>query len=176
MKLRGFPTLDSKQLSDQIAPIEVTGLHRETRFRRKVRSVGIPGAVDRFVKKYIVPAVFSMLVCSILLKSQQPLVGLIQGTIVDQKHAAVPYALLTATNVDSVEPDSHTRTTNADERGLYQFVDVPEGRYSIVVQKKGYRDYTIAMVSVRGGETVNMPEIEMSPATPDQPSAHSSRG
>jgi Carboxypeptidase regulatory-like domain len=108
--------------------------------------------------------VSSILVSSIPVKGQQPLVGRIQGTVVDQKQARIPYATLTATNIDSVEPESHRMTTSADEKGFYQFVDVPEGRYSIVVQIRGYRDYTIPEVTVRGGETVNMPPIKMSPA------------
>ncbi|HEY6341959.1 MAG TPA: carboxypeptidase-like regulatory domain-containing protein [Bryobacteraceae bacterium] len=116
------------------------------------------------MEKYFLTAVFSLLAFSIPVKTQQPLVGLIQGRIVDQKQAPIPYATLTATNIDSVEPESHRKTTGTDDKGFYQFVDVPEGRYSIVVKKTGYRDYEIPVVTVRGGETVNMPEIKMSPA------------
>ena len=95
--------------------------------------------------------------------SQQPLAGLIQGKIVDEKtQAPVSYAGLTATNIDSVDPESHRRTTGADERGLYQFADIPEGRYSIEVTKRGYRDYQIPLVNVHAGQTVNMAEIKMS--------------
>jgi Carboxypeptidase regulatory-like domain len=116
------------------------------------------------MKRYFFPVVFSLLVFSISVESQQPLVGSIQGTIIDQKQAPIPYAALTATNIDSVEPESHRRTTGADEKGFYQFVDVPEGRYSIVVTKKGYRNYKIPLVTVRPGEAVKMPEIKMSRA------------
>ncbi len=115
------------------------------------------------MKKCLLPLVLSLLVSSDCVKSQQPLVGSIQGKIIDQKQAAIPYAALTATNIDSVEPESHRRTTGADEKGFYQFVDVPEGRYSIVVKKTGYRDYKISTVTVRAGETVNIPDIKMSP-------------
>ena len=119
------------------------------------------------MKGYLLPVFLPLLVSSILVSSipvsgQQPLVGLIQGTVVDQKQARIPYATLTATNIDAVEPGSRRMTTSADEKGFYQFVEVPEGRYSIVVKKKGYRDYKIPLVTVRPGETVNMPEIKMS--------------
>ena len=113
------------------------------------------------MKRCLLPVVFSVLVFSSPVASQQPMVGLIQGRIVDQKKAPIPYAALTATNIDSVEP--HRRTTGADEKGFYQFVDVPMGRYSIVVQKKGYRDYQIPEVTVRPGETVNLPDTKMTP-------------
>jgi uncharacterized GH25 family protein len=112
--------------------------------------------------KVFFAVVFSFLVSSMPAKCQQPLVGLIQGKIVDQKQAPIPYATLTATNIDSVEQESHRKTTSADEKGFYQFVDVPEGRYSIVVKRKGYRDYKIPEVTVRASETVNMPDIVMS--------------
>ena len=115
------------------------------------------------MKKCFLLLVLSLLGSSDYVKSQQPLVGLIQGKIIDQKQAPIPYAVLTATNIDSVEPASYRRTSGADEKGFYQFVDVPEGRYSIVVKKKtGYRDYKISVVTVRGGETVYMPDIKMS--------------
>ena len=114
--------------------------------------------------RYLLTATLSLLLSPVPLGSQQPLAGLIQGKIVDQKtQAPVSYAGLTATNIDSVDPESHRRTTGADEKGLYQFVDVPEGRYSIVVTKRGYRDYQIPLVTVYAGQTVNMAEIRMSP-------------
>ncbi len=115
------------------------------------------------MKAYAVFIAFSVLGGTFPLQSQQPLVGLIEGTIRNQQGAPVPFAALTATNIDSVEPESHRRTTGADRQGVYQFVDVPEGHYSIVVKKRGYQDYTVPAVTVRGGETVKMPDIKMSP-------------
>jgi hypothetical protein len=115
------------------------------------------------MRAYVLLIAFSLLGCAFPIKSQQPLVGSIQGTIKNQHEAPLPYAALTATNIDSVEPESHHRSTGADKQGFYQFVDVPEGRYSIVVRKSGYQDYTVPEVTVRPGETVNMPEIKMSP-------------
>src|SRR5215469_13356003 len=82
-------------------------------------------------------AVFSLLVSSIPVCSQQPLVGLIQGKIVDQNQAPIPYALLTATDIDHIGSESPRRTTGADAHGFYQFVNVPKGRYSILVKKGG---------------------------------------
>ena len=116
------------------------------------------------MEKYFLTAVLSLLAFSIPVKTQQPLMGLIQGRIVDQKHAPIPNATLTVTNIDAVEPESSRRTTGTDDKGFYEFIDVPEGRYSIIVKKKGYRDYEIPEVTLRGSETLNMPEIKMSPA------------
>jgi hypothetical protein len=116
------------------------------------------------MERFWLTVVFSLMVFSFPVSSQQPLVGLIQGTIVDQKHAPIAYADVIATNIDSVNPQSNRHSTSSDEKGFYQLVDVPEGRFSIVARKKGYRDYKIPVVAVRGGETVTMPEIKMSPA------------
>ena len=112
----------------------------------------LTGATNSGLLRRFLTAALLVVLASVSAGGQQPLVGLIQGRIVDRKtQAPVPYAGLTATNIDSVEPGLHRRTTGADEKGFYQFVDVPEGRYSIVVTKRGYADYTIPLVSVHGG-------------------------
>ena len=103
------------------------------------------------------------LVLPISVRSQQPLVGLIEGTIVDRKLTPLRGALLTATNIDSVEPENHRRSTASDHKGFYQFVDIPMGRYAIIARKSGYRNYRVSEVTVRGGETVKLPRIIMSP-------------
>jgi hypothetical protein len=115
------------------------------------------------MRAYVLFITFSLLGCAFPATSQQPLVGSIQGTVTNQQEAPIPYADLTATNIDNVEPESGRQTTGADKQGIYQFVEVPPGRYSIVVRKSGYRDYTVTLVTVYPGETVNMPEIKMSP-------------
>lgn len=116
------------------------------------------------MRTYVLLTAFSLLAYALPIQSQQPLVGMIQGTIRDQHGAPIPFAALTSTNVDSVEPGSHLQTTGADKQGIYQFVDVPPGRYSIVVKKNGYQDYKVSLVTVHPGETVRMPDIKMSPA------------
>ncbi len=117
------------------------------------------------MRRYVLLLAFSLLGCTFPVNSQQqPLVGCIQGVIKNQHEVPIPYAGLTATNIDSVEPASHRRTTGADKKGIFQFVEVPPGHYSIVVKKSGYRDYTVPVVTVRPGETVKMPEIKMLPA------------
>jgi hypothetical protein len=114
------------------------------------------------MRTYALLITFSLLGCPFAVDSQQPLVGDIQGTIKNQQETPIAWAALTATNIDSVDPESHRRTTGADKRGFYEFVEVPPGHYSIVVKMKGYREYTIPQVTVRPGETVRMPEIKMS--------------
>ena len=122
---------------------------------------GPQSAPSEFVGKNLITAAVSLFVFLLPIAGQQPLVGVIQGTVTDRHNAPVAYANLTAANIDTVEPQR--MMTSADENGFYQFVEVPEGRYSIVVRKKGYRDYRVPVVTVRGGETLPVP-VRMSPA------------
>jgi hypothetical protein len=115
------------------------------------------------MRTYVPLIAFSLLVCVFPVNSQQPLVGYIRGTVKNQHEAPIAYAAVTATNIDAVEPENYRRTTGADRQGIYQFVELSPGHYSILVKKGGYRDYKIPVVTVRPGETVNMPDIKMSP-------------
>lgn len=90
--------------------------------------------------------------------AQQPLVGLIEGVVRDQAKHPVAEVALTATNLDS----GANRYSVSDSGGIYQFVDLSPGRYSITAQKKGYQDFKVDFVNVRPGETVNMADMIMS--------------
>lgn len=114
--------------------------------------------------KYLAAIVFTLLVVAIPTRSQQPLVGLIEGKVADQNQTPVAHAVIVASNIDTVNPKADRRTASADSKGVYQFVAVPEGRYSIVISRQGYRDYRISEVTVRGGETIKIPDITMIPA------------
>jgi Carboxypeptidase regulatory-like domain len=116
------------------------------------------------MKLNLLPAALLLGAFAFPVNSQQPLVGSIEGTIRNQQKAVIPYASLTATNIDSVERESDRRTTAADKQGFYQFVNVPEGRYSIVVRMKGYEDFTVPLLTLRGSQKLKMPVIKMSPA------------
>lgn len=93
------------------------------------------------------------------IEAQQPLVGRIKGVVRDQAKAPVAGVGLTATNLDS----GSTRSTVSDTGGAYQFVNLPPGRFSIMAQKYGYRDFTVALVTVASGETVEMAVITLAP-------------
>jgi len=106
------------------------------------------------VKTCLVFVAFSLLCLAFPVDSQQPLVGLIQGTVKNQQGASVPNASVTATNVDTIEREWQAGGTNS--RGTFQIVDVPPGHYSIAVTNKDYQDYLVPFVSVHDGQTVNL--------------------
>jgi hypothetical protein len=100
--------------------------------------------------------------CGFGIGAQQPLAGTMKGIVRNQTGTPVARVALTAKNLDSGSP----RTTVSDSAGAFQFVDLPPGRYSVTAQKDGYREFTVALVTVASGETVDLPEINLSPTTP----------
>ena len=106
------------------------------------------------VKTSLILVAFSLLCLAFPVDSQQPLVGLIQGTVKNQQGAPVPNASVTATNLDTIEREWQASGTNSG--GTFQIVDVPPGHYSIAVTNKDYQDYLLPFVTLHDGQTVNI--------------------
>jgi Carboxypeptidase regulatory-like domain len=62
----------------------------------------------------------------------------ISGIVTDGSGAAVPGAIITATNVLT----SFTRSTTTDDTGAYLLTNLPIGQYSVMAEKDGFRKYT----------------------------------
>lgn len=122
---------------------------RLDRLRRRIEVAHTKGQL------FFVPVV--LLCCAFSIRAQQPLVGAIKGIVRDQAKSPVAGAGLTATNLDS----GSTRTTASDAAGAYQFVNLPPGRFSIMAQKNGYLNFTVALVTVASGQTVVMAAITL---------------
>src|SRR5690348_82636 len=73
----------------------------------------------------------------------------IQGVVEDPTGAGVPGATLTLTNKDT--GIVQTATSNAD--GVYNFLSLPPGNYSIKVDATGFAPKTLADVTVAGEQT-----------------------
>jgi hypothetical protein len=106
------------------------------------------------VKTCLILVAFSLLCLEFPVDSQQPLVGLIQGTVKNQQGAPVPNASVTATNLDTIEREWQASGTNSG--GTFQIVDVPPGHYSIAVTNRDCQDYLLPFVTVHDGQTVNI--------------------
>ena len=80
--------------------------------------------------------------------------GSIQGTIADQSGAAVPAVNLKATNTQT----GISFTTTSDADGLYTFLVVPVGTYTVVAEKSGLATVTQEniIVTVGGRITLNL--------------------
>lgn len=78
--------------------------------------------------------------------------GSLSGTITDANGAAVPGAKLTATSADN---GSKIEATSSDA-GLYVFPAVPAGRYSLGVEKTGFRKLSRTNIEVRVAQRVDL--------------------
>ena len=71
--------------------------------------------------------------------------GSISGTVKDESSALVPGAVVKATNTDA----GVQQQVATNDRGFYSFPDLPVGRYSVTIEKPGFRFYQ------RSGTTVD---------------------
>ena len=78
--------------------------------------------------------------------------GSIQGTLTDPSGAVVPGASLTATNAAT----GIAFTTSSDANGLYTFLVVPAGTYTIVAHKNGFAEVTQTGVVVTVGARLTL--------------------
>jgi hypothetical protein len=84
--------------------------------------------------------------------SAQETFGSIVGTVTDASGAAVASTPVTVTNLGT----SEKRTQNTNNDGLYQFVNLPPGQYSVEVQKTGFRRFVQSPVTVQTQTTTKI--------------------
>ena len=87
--------------------------------------------------------------------------GLIRGHVTDAKSLAVSGAKVTARNVGTAE----TRMVDADDQGVFVFLEVPAGEYEVSAIAPGLQEYRQAHVIVRVGEETN---VELQLAKPSE--------
>ncbi len=80
----------------------------------------------------------------------QTTAGSIIGTLTDQSTAVLPDTDVTLVNVET--QDKRLARTNQD--GHYQFVNIPPGRYSLVVQRQGYSKLQRGPLEIQVASTV----------------------
>jgi hypothetical protein len=68
----------------------------------------------------------------------QTTVGVVRGTVHDQAGAVVPNAAVTLQNLET----NSSRRTNSDESGLYDFPNVPPGKYQLTVEQAGFKKWS----------------------------------
>lgn len=85
----------------------------------------------------LVLGIFALLSCAILTATAQSTVGIISGTISDERQGVIANASVTARNVET----NTLRTTTSDTEGRYRFPNLPIGNYEISVQAAGFAKY-----------------------------------
>ncbi len=90
-------------------------------------------------------AVFVLLAVTIPFANAQTTFGSIVGTVSDPSGAAIGNTQVTLTNLGTSE--KRTETTNSE--GLYQFVNLPPGQYSVEIEKPGFKHVIRTPVTVQ---------------------------
>src|SRR4051812_35449560 len=73
----------------------------------------------------------------------------ITGTVLDPANAVVPNAAVTLTD----ENTGSVRTGTTDSSGLFRFLNVSPGRYTISVEVTGFKSMSQSQISVSANET-----------------------
>src|SRR5450755_4433973 len=103
------------------------------------------------MKRFLVP--FLSLLLAAFAANAQTFRGAINGTVTDPSGAAVPGAVITAT--ESATAVVHNSQTTSD--GQFAFQDLPLGAYSVSVVVKGFQQTTVANVNVTAGTVYTLP-------------------
>src|SRR5262245_25698257 len=82
--------------------------------------------------------------------------GTVRGTVTDQSGAAVPSGLVTVRNVRT----GLTQTTRTETDGIYSFLYLPAGEYTITVEKAGFRKAETSGVGVHVATVTNV-DVQM---------------
>jgi len=84
----------------------------------------------------------AILLCSVSARAQYR--ASIQGVVTDPQGAAVSGATLTLTNLDT----NQALTATSDENGVYNFNALPSVKFSLTVEKAGFKKKTLANVGI----------------------------
>jgi Carboxypeptidase regulatory-like domain/TonB dependent receptor len=89
--------------------------------------------------------------CSAFLQAQQTLGG-ITGAITDASGGVIPNATVTATD----DQTSLTRTTKTNGEGVYSFVNLPIGSYTLTYSADGYEEQKTPHITVQADRTATL--------------------
>jgi hypothetical protein len=79
------------------------------------------------------------------------------GTVLDPANAVVPGAPVTLTDKDT----GGVRSTTTDSSGLFRFLDLPPGNYSVSVRAPGFKGYTEASITVEANQTRDVGKLSL---------------
>ena len=118
--------------------------------------------LSRSLKRRWLAALGAVLVSGLSAFSQTP-TGTLAGVASDAAKAPVSEVIVTAKKLD----DGVVRAAVTGKDGAYQINDVAPGAYSVLAQKQGYADFTVASVQIAAGSptTTNLTLTSNAPAT-----------
>jgi hypothetical protein len=90
--------------------------------------------MSRVIRQFLVVLV---LLLGVAVCASAQTTGTISGIVQDEKEAALPNATVTARNVET----NISRTSQTNEEGRYNFVNLPVGRYEVTVEAPSFSKY-----------------------------------
>src|SRR5947207_4429735 len=94
-----------------------------------------------------------MLLCSWL--PGQTVSSSLFGTVLDPTNSSVPNAPVTLTDKDT----GSVRTAVTDGSGLFRFLNLTPGEYSVSVRAPGFKGFTQASVSIEANQTRDIGKV-----------------
>src|SRR5579885_858319 len=79
------------------------------------------------------------------------------GTVLDPAGAVVPNATVTLTEVDT----GNSRTTSTDTAGVFRFLNLAPGNYTVSIQATGFKTLSKTNVMVAANETRDVGKIAL---------------
>jgi len=101
--------------------------------------------------QWLLTVVVAVALCPNLANAQQTLGG-ITGVVTDASGGVIPNVTVTASD----EQTSLTRTIKTNGSGVYQFVDLPIGEYTITYQAEGYEVQKTPHITVQADRTATV--------------------
>lgn len=89
--------------------------------------------------------------------SGQTVSSSLEGTVLDPASAAVPNAPVALTETET----GATRSATTDSTGLFRFLDLAPGTYSVSVHATGFKGYTQSNIVVAANETRQIGKLEL---------------
>ncbi len=109
----------------------------------------------------ITPRKLALLICALTLSTVclfgQTVSSSLEGTVLDPASAAVPNAPVTLTETET----GATRNATTDSSGLFRFLDLAPGTYSVTVHATGFKGYTQSSIVIAANETRQIGKLEL---------------
>src|ERR1700761_7289644 len=97
------------------------------------------------------PAIVVCLLCLTSISTFGQVSASLSGRITDPTGAAIPAATVTANNIET----GIARTTQSNQSGEYQLLELPLGRYEVHASKEGFTEEKRAGISLVVGQAAN---------------------
>ena len=107
---------------------------------------------NRISIKFLVTAIFCLLLAISNTSAQSTVTGGIRGAVTDPQKAIVPNATITATNVGT----NQAQTVTSDENGTFVINNLQPGTYNVLVNQSGFGNFNAQSVVVEVGQTTTL--------------------